>query len=144
VTVTSPIDVELTKSVFPTEPDAGDNVTFTLMISNTSSALATGVVVKDKLPTGLTYVSDNGNGTYDAASGIWFVGNIAAGGSKSIQIVATVTNFNDATNVAEVTDQDQIDTDSTPNNGLLAEDDQSAVILQCVLKIQPITVTQDP
>ncbi|MCB9297817.1 MAG: tandem-95 repeat protein [Lewinellaceae bacterium] len=144
ITITSPVDIELTKTVFPEQPDAGDNVTFTLTLSNTSSATATGVVVKDQLPSGLTYVSDNSGGTYDPNTGVWFIGTVPPGSSVELQIVAMVDNFTDATNVAEVTAQNEVDSDSTPNNNILGEDDQDAVILQCVLKREPISVTQNP
>lgn len=144
ITITSPVDIELTKTVFPEQPDAGDNVTFTITLSNTSSATATGVVVKDQLPSGLTYVSDNSGGTYDPNTGVWFIGTVPPGSSVELQIVATVDSFTDATNVAEVTAQNEVDEDSIPNNNILGEDDQDAVILQCVLKREPISVTQNP
>lgn len=144
ITITSPVDIELTKTVFPEQPDAGDNVTFTLTLSNTSSATATGVVVKDQLPSGLTYVSDNSGGTYDPNTGVWFIGTVPPGSSVELQIVATVDDFTDATNVAELTSLNEVDSDSTPNNNILGEDDQDAVILQCVLKREPISVTQNP
>jgi uncharacterized repeat protein (TIGR01451 family) len=143
VKITSPIDVDIVKTVFPEDPDAGDNVTYTLVISNTSTGTATGVIVKDKLPSGLTYVSDTGNGAYDASSGIWSVGQIGSGSSKTLQIVATVVDFINAENIAEVVDHNEVDTDSTPNNNDANEDDQSAVILQCTLKYSQIGVVKN-
>jgi hypothetical protein len=112
-------------------------------LSNTSASLATGVIVKDKIPGGLEYVSDNGGGAYDPVTGVWFIGDVSAGGSASLQIVAKVHDFKDASNTAEVIAHNEVDTDSTPDNDEEAEDDQSTVILTCVLKIEPISVNQN-
>ena len=57
--------------------------------------------------------------------------------------MATVVDFIDAENVAEITSHNEVDADSTPNNNELAEDDQSAVILQCELKYSQIGVIKN-
>jgi hypothetical protein len=82
-------------------------------------------VVTDLLPAGYTYVSDTpSQGTYVSGTGVWTVGSIANGGNATLGLVATVNASGSYTNVAEVTASDQYDPDSTPNNNVLAEDDQ--------------------
>ncbi|MBO0592892.1 DUF11 domain-containing protein, partial [Cellulophaga sp. E16_2] len=83
----------------------------------------------DQLPTGYTYVSDDGATTYDSGTGLWTIGALANGASTTINIVANVNTTGDYTNVAEVTAVDQTDSDSTPNNAILAEDDQDEVVV---------------
>jgi len=58
---------------------------------------------------------------------VWTVGTVASGNSATLQIVATVASIGTKSNVAELTAADQPDTDSTPNNGIAAEDDQDSV-----------------
>ena len=47
------------------------------MSNAAGSATATGVTATESLPAGLTYVSDDGQGSYDSATGIWTIGTLA-------------------------------------------------------------------
>ncbi|MBK9461013.1 MAG: tandem-95 repeat protein [Sphingobacteriales bacterium] len=137
--ITPPIDLEVTKTVSPANATAGSNVVFTITVNNTSTTNATGVVVKDLLPSSYTYVSDNGAGFYNSATGIWFIGNLNASATRTLNITATVVDYANA-NVAEVSDADQYDIDSSPNNynGLPNEDDEGTAKVNCVaLSITP-------
>ena len=75
ITVTSAAvsDLSLSKIVDNSVANVGDNVTFTIIVQNDGPDDATGVSVTDTLPSGLSYISDNGMGAY--ASNIWTVGN---------------------------------------------------------------------
>src|SRR5262249_19877771 len=58
-------DVAVTKTVDHPTPNVGDTVTFTLTLANAGPDPATGVVVSDPLPAGLTFVAANpSQGTY--------------------------------------------------------------------------------
>jgi predicted CXXCH cytochrome family protein len=117
-------DLSLTKSIDNATPYVGGNVNFTLTVTNGGLNSATGVTVKDLLPApDLTYVSYSGDGTYDSSTGIWTVGSVANGASKSLTITASVVSANIITNVAEIWTSDQSDPDSTPANSASAEDD---------------------
>ncbi|MBO0594004.1 DUF11 domain-containing protein, partial [Cellulophaga sp. E16_2] len=122
-------DISLEKSVSTTTPDVTTDITFTIEVTNDGPSDVTNLVVTDQLPTGYTYVSDDGATTYDAGTGLWTIGALANGASTSINIVANVNTTGDYTNVAEVTAVDQTDSDSTPNNAILAEDDQDEVVV---------------
>ena len=68
-------DLALTKTVSDPTPNVGDQITFTVTLTNSGPDTATGVVVNDLLPAGLTFVSATpSRGTYDAATGTWTVG----------------------------------------------------------------------
>lgn len=95
-------DLAVTKTVNNPTPNVGDNVNFTITVTNNGPDNATGVVMIDPLPTGFTYVSDNSGGAYNPLTGTWIIGNLASGASVSIQITATVTQNGQITNIAIV------------------------------------------
>jgi len=100
-------DLALTKSVNISTPDEGDNVTFTLTLTNNGPSNATSIKVTDLLPPGLTYVSDTGTGSYyNPATGIWSINTLAANNNVSLDIVASVdpgTSLTSITNTAAIT-----------------------------------------
>ncbi|MBL7979635.1 MAG: DUF11 domain-containing protein [Bacteroidetes Order II. Incertae sedis bacterium] len=89
VTVTAPptcsnvapqADLELTKTASSPVVRPGDTLTFTLTLVNKGPGTANGVVVRDMLPASLNFVSaTTATGSYDNASGLWSLGNIAPG-----------------------------------------------------------------
>ena len=78
-------------------------------------------MVTDQLPSGYTYVG--ANGSYNPVTGEWNVGTLAAGQSETLTITATVTPGGNYGNLAEITEADQDDTDSTPDNGVDTDGD---------------------
>ena len=52
-------DLAVTKTVSDATPNVGDQITFTVTLSNNGPNDATGVQVTDLLPAGLTFVSAN-------------------------------------------------------------------------------------
>ncbi len=124
------VDLSLSKTVDTAAPQIGDTATFSVTVSNAGPSDATGVEVTDLLPTGVTYASDAPTqGTYDDATGVWIVGDLAIGQSETLDITVTVVTDQAVTNLAEVTAADQVDADSTPGNGALGEDDQDTALL---------------
>ena len=119
-------DLSLTNVVAPAAVNAGNNVTFTLTVSNDGPDPATGVAVRDSLPSGFTFVSAvPSQGTYVPGTGIWAAGTIAAAGSATLVITARANPTGVYANVAEVSASDMNDPDSTPANGIAGEDDQA-------------------
>jgi uncharacterized repeat protein (TIGR01451 family) len=126
------IDLELTKTVAATRVPLGGQTTFTITVTNLGPSVATGVTGADLLPAGVTYISDSSGGSYDPVAGIWTIGPLAAGGSASMDITATVDVVGAVTNTAEVATADQPDADSIPGNSVPSEDDQASVTLEGV------------
>ncbi|MEB4590783.1 SdrD B-like domain-containing protein, partial [Candidatus Thiothrix sp. Deng01] len=84
-------DLKLSKTVSPGTAQRGATVTYTLTLTNESELDATGVVVTDKLPVGVTYVTyATAAGAYDPGTGAWTVGAVAAGQSVTLAITVTV------------------------------------------------------
>ncbi|MCH3884011.1 hypothetical protein [Tenacibaculum aquimarinum] len=120
--IVSVADLSLVKTVDSAIQKVGGIVVFTLSITNNGPHRATGVVVKDLLPTGLQFNLANSNistGTYNDVTGEWdLTGNvISVSQTISIEIAATVNTINTITNTSEIISLDQEDPDSTPNSG---------------------------
>ena len=109
----------------PTEVPAGGftpgtSVTYTLTLTNEGPSPATGVIAQDKLPAGVTFVSAEGDGTFDAASGKWDLSAevIEKGAARTLRITVTIDASaagSVVTNTATIEKQDQIG-DKTPDN----------------------------
>ena len=122
------IDLQLSMVVDQSAPNVGDRVRFTLRVDNDGPSNATGVAVRDLLPSGLSYLETNASqGSYNSASGLWNVGSVPNGGFATLELVAIVSQILDVENVASIVAADQPDADSIPNNDLASEDDQVSV-----------------
>ena len=98
----------------------GTSVTYTLTVTNEGPSPATGVIAQDKLPSGVTFASAEGDGTYDAASGKWDLSTevIEKGATRTLRITVTIDASaagSVVTNTATIEKQDQIG-DKKPDN----------------------------
>lgn len=124
-------DLSLTKTVSNATPASGNSISYTLSVTNsaTSPSAASGVTVLDQLPVGVSFVSATGTGSYDSTSGVWTVGSIPVGATRTLTINVTVTAGLGTTiqNDAEILASSIVDLDSVPNNGSTLEDDDASV-----------------
>ena len=109
---------EVNQETFEFTP--GAHVTYTLTLTNNGPGVATGVTVSDKLPTGVKFAKAEGDGTYDATTGVWDLSDatLAKGDVKTITITVDITGEGAGTlvtNVARITRQDQAGDDPTNN-----------------------------
>ena len=123
-------DLSLTKSVSNAAPASGTSIDYVLSVTNAgaSTLTATGVTVQDTLPAGFTFTSVAGFGSYNSTSGIWTVGSIPPGTTRTLTITGTVAASAGAsiTNIAEISASSAFDPDSTPGNGAAGEDDRDS------------------
>jgi len=112
------VDVAISKVVDNTTPNPGDTVTYTVTIANSGPDGATGVVVTDNLPVGVTLVSAGASqGIYSGAT--WMVGTLAAGQSETLTIIATIdmgTQGSTITNTAAITAVTETESDLLNNS----------------------------
>ncbi len=121
-------DLSLSKTVNDVQPNVGQEIVFTITVSNDGPDGASRVDVTDLLPAGLTFLrSTQTEGTYNEATGVWTIDTLPVDESETLTITAVATRADVTTNVAEVTAADQPDPDSTPANGVPGEDDQASV-----------------
>ncbi|WP_228039598.1 5'/3'-nucleotidase SurE [Dolichospermum sp. LEGE 00240] len=124
------VDLELSQTANVTNAVIGDQVTFTLTLSNKGSLLANGIKVTDFLPQPFTLISATPEqGTYNSQTGVWDVGEIAGNVTRTLKLTAKVTQSGALTNKAEITAQNQPDFDSGAGNNNAQEDDQSSTTL---------------
>ena len=93
VTVEADADLVTIKSLASGDstPDEGDTVTFQIEVTNNGSAQATNVSLTDTLPAGITFVSSSvTQGTYNATTGLFTIGTLAAGDSAILTLTGTV------------------------------------------------------
>lgn len=124
-------DLSLTKIVSNPTPASGTSISYTLSVTNSGSSptAASGVTVLDQLPIGVSFVSATGFGTYDSSNGVWNVGSVPVGTTRTLTINVTVTAGLGTTiqNDAEILSSSIVDLDSVPNNGSTFEDDDASV-----------------
>jgi uncharacterized repeat protein (TIGR01451 family) len=123
-----PADLELIQSVSNPNPQVGEQITFELTLTNNGLGIASGIKVTDILPSELSFISASSiQGVYKSDIGVWDVGNMRDGLSRTLTITARVNNAGTFTNTAEITAVDQQDPDSTPGNNNPSEDDQDTI-----------------
>ena len=123
---TGPANTAIVKTI--TDPAAepaggftpGTTVTYTITLTNEGPNPATGVIAQDKLPTGVTFVSSTGDGSYDAATGKWDLSDevIEKDATRTRTIVVRVTPEaagSIVTNTATIEHQDQFGDKTTDN-----------------------------
>ncbi|MHA7818783.1 MAG: proprotein convertase P-domain-containing protein [Erythrobacter sp.] len=123
-------DLSLTKALVGSPPIQGGTATWRLTVTNasTSPSTANSVVVRDTFPTGFTFVSASGEGSFNSTTRDWTVGSLTPGQSKTLTIRGTISSAagTTVTNIAEITASSLADLDSTVNNGATAEDDYAS------------------
>ena len=82
-----------------TNPNFGDNVTYTVTVTNDGIGDVKDVVVRDILGEGLTFVDATGNYTFDEATcTVTWIVDLAKGESKVFSVIATVSGYGNVTN----------------------------------------------
>lgn len=132
-------DLSLDKSVDNLSPELGEQLTYTITITNSSNDDATGVSVEDNLPVGYSYVTNTATegGVFTSNKLTWTNKTISAGSTVTyvykviVNTPSVLPNYpaDEYENIAQITASDLVDPDSTPNNNIGGEDDQDKVIL---------------
>ncbi|HEX8515519.1 MAG TPA: ice-binding family protein [Bacteroidia bacterium] len=109
-------DLSIVKTVNNTHPIFGNNVVFTITVTNNGPDNANGVEVIDILQEGYVYVSSSATtGTYDPLSGEWTVGTLNNGASATLSITVTVVEGGNYVNTA-ITYSANIEADMNNNS----------------------------
>lgn len=132
-------DLQLTLGANDTTPNIGTNVILTYTVSHAGPVTADGISVSNIImPSGLTYVSDNGGGAFNSGTGVWTVPGSLLNSSASLQVTAFVGASGSFALNSEIATSNQADPDSTPGNGSITEDDFAALTLVPVTPAVPV------
>lgn len=127
-------DVSVDKEVGVTSATVGDDVTYTITVTNSGGNTATGLEVTDNLPslsTKVVYVAASAvpsQGAYDDATGVWTIGTVDPGATVTLTLDATVqtgTCGTTITNSAEKSTMNEGDYDDTNDS------DTAAFVVSC-------------
>ncbi|MDE0918006.1 MAG: DUF11 domain-containing protein, partial [Flavobacteriales bacterium] len=131
------VDLALEKTVSDAYPSVGDNITFYLTVTNESLLpSSSGFTVEDILPSGFTYVSDNGvlGNDYDTGTNKWayngdVAGHLTAGSSTTLEMVVTVNGSGSYENYAQIETDNEDDPDSIPGDDSTDQDDNATLLV---------------
>ncbi|MFO0889865.1 MAG: SdrD B-like domain-containing protein [Isosphaeraceae bacterium] len=111
-------DLVVLKSVDNPTPSRGDEVTFTIDLSNVGPDGTDGVRLDDILPDGLIYVPGSAQpsiGSFDPLKGLWTVGILPAGETATLVFQAVVDTYDPVVNLADAYGSTVTETDLTNN-----------------------------
>lgn len=120
-------NLRIAKSVSASNPRSGQSVAYTITATNDGPAAAANVVVNDALPAGITYVSSTSPCTFASGSVTCALGSLAAGASRSVQVVATV----DAVPTGDAAAQHDLDVQKYETDAPLEPGQTRTVAVDC-------------
>lgn len=89
------VDLELSKTVDKDNPENGDEITFTLTLTNKEETEATGIKVKDYFPKELKFISASAStGEFNENDFVWSINSLEGNGSATLTIKAKVETEN--------------------------------------------------
>lgn len=161
LSVAQDTDLELTAILTTSSPFIYDTYSIDYTLTNMGDGIATGIVVNVPLPNGTVYQGGSeftltGGHFFpsflpDIANG-WSVDQLAAGESVTLTANFFLLTSNPVFHYVEVIAANEIDTDSTPDNGTnptVSEDDEAIIILplpenpDCAITLEISTLACD-
>jgi gliding motility-associated-like protein len=108
-----PIDLLIEKSVNEENPFIGDNVTFTITVTELTMSRVIDITISDILNINeFEFVSSNST-DYDVVTGLWFIDELLPGEAATLEITVTVirtgTLVNTATLISSLPEDDMLD-----------------------------------
>ena len=132
-------DVRVTKSSDADGPvHAGDAITYTLIVENIGKATATGVVVTDTLPDGVTFAGAPEICQVASAMVTCALGDLEAGAQAALEISVTV----DGQTCGELTDVAGVSADNEPADATANDTDSVTDVAECAETVGPDLAVQ--
>ena len=114
-------DLSITKEVDIIEPVVGDEVIFTITLTNEGVVSATNITVLESLPSGYEYVSHiTTDGVYTEADGYWTIDLLEANDIQILEVTVRVLGDGDYENTASIDSFDGAEDMDLSNNSATA------------------------
>lgn len=126
---TKEANLALKKSVSDMTPSTGQNIVFSITVTNLGPEASTGSFVRDQLSDAFYYISDDSEGDYDYITGLWNVGPLEVGASKTLRITTIVIASGTQSNYAQILVDNEVDFNSTPGDNSSSEDDDDKIFM---------------
>ena len=138
--VHSLVDLTVEKSVNETNPTVGDEIEYTITVVNRGPSNATDVVVNEKLPDGVVYVSDNSAGKYNPTTGVWNVGEVLSNETATLTVKVRLVKVGEITNLVDVNStQDNTNPDGAKDNVTINVKDLDKVDIKVTKSVNTTT-----
>lgn len=135
----SNVDIEILKTVEPSEVIIGEEVNFTITATNLGTTEGTEIKIVDQLPIGYEFISHlTTTGIFDVNTYEWTLPSLLQGASATLTIVARVISSNNLLNVAFLDALNEIDRDLSNN-----QDEAFVEISNCLIIPQGISPNGD-
>lgn len=122
------VDIEISKSVTPTEASIGDTVVFTITVANLGTTAAHSISVLEELPEGYSYNSHTTtNGIYSIENSLWLIETLNANSTETLTVYATVISSINLLNTAVL-----VGVDETEHNDENNEDSAAVLVDDCL------------
>ena len=141
VSISGNPNVSISKTASPATVAPGGLVTYTLTVSNSGSAAATGVLVNDPVPAHLSFKAitsaGSGTGSFDAVNNqvVFNVGTLAAGSSTTLSFTATVNSL--ASGTTTLTNTASATASNAPTKTAVATNSATAAPVMTLSKSGP-------
>lgn len=133
------VDIEVLKSVSPQEANFGEEVVFTISITNIGTTDASDIIISDNLPIGYQLIDATvTEGTFDALSNEWSCPMLSSNQSETLTMTAKIISATNLLNVAFLQSLNEIDRNVTNN-----EDSAEVIIGNCLEIPQGFSPTND-
>ena len=111
--IPSSADVKVTQTTNNNAPNYLQNIILTIIAHNNGPDTANNVQITSLLPAGLKWISDDSQGAYNSATGVWTVGALNYGVDQILHITAQVIGTGSITNAATKTSETEYDWNTT-------------------------------
>ncbi|WP_298499694.1 Ig-like domain repeat protein [uncultured Methanobrevibacter sp.] len=139
------VDLNITKEsdVINNTVYYNDTITFTITVRNNGPCNATNVTVNEVLDSHLKLESYSAGANYNVTSGVWYIGDLANGDWRKLEIIARVISIGNITNVVNVTSTEN-DTDKSNNNASIPNITAKPIVDLRINKTVNVTATEVP
>ncbi|MCT8340295.1 gliding motility-associated C-terminal domain-containing protein [Flavobacteriaceae bacterium TK19130] len=110
-------DITISKTVNEESPVIGDEVQYTISVTNEGSNDFQMLEISENIPSGLELINFNTTlGTYNPNTGVWMIDLLPSSQTATLTIAAEVLGSGDYTNIASIVSSDPVDENSGNNS----------------------------